>query len=139
MADNGDLGGGEAADQRGARAAALDFDGLRAGIFHEADGVAGGFARGGVVGAVGHVRDEEGVAQAAGNRAGVVQHLVESNGEGIFVAENDHAQRVADQHHVDARLVDQTGGRIVIRGDCGDGMPAKFLLQEEVGGDAWEG
>jgi hypothetical protein len=122
VGDDGDFGGGEAADEFGARGAAFDLDGLGAGLLDEAEGVAGGVAQGGVVGAVGHVGDEEGAAEAAGDGAGVVEHLVEGDGEGVFVAEDDHAERVADQDHVDAGLVDQARGGIVVCGERGDGM-----------------
>ena len=62
------------------------------------------------------------MAQAAGDGAGVVEHLVESDGQGVLVAEDDHAERVADEDHVDAGLVEQARGGIVIRGERRDGL-----------------
>ena len=139
VGDDGDFGGGEATDEFGAVAAAFDFYGLGAGVLDEAEGVADGVVDGGVVGAVGHVGDEEGAAEGAGNGAGVMEHLVEGDGEGVFVAEDDHAERVADEDHVDAGLVDQARGGIVVRGEGGDGMAGELFLQEGVGGDAGSG
>ena len=41
----------------------------------------------------------------AANGTSVVDHLVDGDGEGVFVAEDDHCQRIADQDEVDAGLV----------------------------------
>jgi D-mannonate dehydratase len=41
----------------------------------------------------------------AADGAGVVEHLVDGDGEGVFVAQDDHGQRVADQDEVDAGFV----------------------------------
>ena len=60
-------------------------------------------------------------------------------GRGIFVAQHDHAERVADQDHVDAGFVDQACGGIVIRGERCDRTAGEFFLKKCVGGDAGGG
>jgi hypothetical protein len=97
VTDYWDLGVGEVMDELGACSSALNLDGLGSGVLDEAEGVADGVVDGGMVGAVGHVGDQEGAVEATGNRSSVVEHLVEGDGEGVFVAEDNHAERVADE------------------------------------------
>ena len=120
VADDGNLGVGEGADQLDARP--FDLDGFRAGFLDEADGVGEALGDGGVVAAEGHVGDDEGAADGAANGAGVVQHLVHGDGEGVVVAEDDHGERVADEEEVDAGFVDQARAGVVVGGERGDGF-----------------
>ena len=116
----GNFGFGEAGDEFETALAAFDFDGFGAGFLDEADGVAKGFGDVGVIGAEGHVGDDEGVFCAASNGAGVVDHLVERHGKGVVVAEDDHAERVADEQDVYASLVGQARSRVVVGGETDD-------------------
>ena len=75
-----------------------------------------------MIAAEGHVGDDERAADGAANGAGVVQHLVHGDGEGVFVAEDDHGERVADQDEVDAGFIHQARGCVVVRGERGDGL-----------------
>ena len=88
-----------------------------------------------VIAAEGHVGDDERAAHGAAHGAGVVQHLVHGDGEGVFVAEHDHGERVADQDQVDAGLVDQARGGIVVGGERGDGLALALHLSECGHGD----
>jgi len=83
-----------------------------------------------VIAAVGHVRDEEGAARSTAHGAGVMEHFVDGDGQGIFVAEHDHAERIADEDDVHAGFVNQARGRIVVSREAGD-----FLgVRESAGG-----
>jgi len=68
-----------------------------------------------------------------------MHHLVHGDGEGVLVAEHDHAERVAYQHHVDAGFVYKARGGIVVRGERRDGMASALLFEECGGGDAGRG
>ena len=120
MADDGNLGVDEGADQFDARA--LDLDGFRAGLLDEANGVGNGIGDGAVIAAEGHVGDDERAAHGAAHSAGMVEHLVDGDGERVFVAENDHGERVANEDEVDAGLIGETRGGIVVGGERGDGL-----------------
>ncbi len=105
MAHNGNFGFGKARDELKAALAAFDLYGFGAGFLDDADGVAKGFGDVGVIGAEGHVGDDEGVFGAAADGAGVVDHFVERDWEGVVVAEDDHAEGVADEEDVNTGLV----------------------------------
>ena len=95
MADDGNFRLGEGADQLDARA--FDLDGFGAGLLDEANGVGEALGDRAVIAAEGHVGDDQRAAHGAAHGAGVVQHLIHGDGEGVFVAQNHHGQRVADQ------------------------------------------
>ena len=56
----------------------------------------------------------------AAHRRAVADHVVHRDRQGAVEAEHGHAQAVADQDHVDAGLLLQVGGRIVVAGQPGD-------------------
>ena len=137
MADDGNLRIAEGADEFDARA--FDLDGFGAGLFDEADGVGDALGHGGVITAEGHVGHDERAANGAANGARVVQHLVNGDGKGVFMAENDHGQRVADQDEVDACLVNKARGGVVVGGERRDGLALALHFAERRHGDFWEG
>ena len=135
MADDGDLGLGDAGHDGGAGGAALELDGLRAGLFDEADGIGDSVVPGGVIAAEGHVGDEKGAGETAADGAGVMEHLVDGDGEGVGVAEDGHGEGVADEDEVDAGGVEQARGGVVVGGERGDGGAGEFALAEGGHGD----
>ena len=90
VADDGNFSLGESANEFDARA--FNFDGFGAGFFDEANGVGEAVRDGAVVAAERHVNDDEGTADGATHGAGVVKHLIDGNGEGVFMAEDDHGK-----------------------------------------------
>ena len=86
-----------------------------------------------------HVGDQEGALHAAAHGARVMQHLLHGDGQSVFVAQHDHAQRIADQHHVDAGFVDQPRAGIVICGETGNEFVTLFLVEEGGSGDFGRG
>jgi hypothetical protein len=105
MAHDRNLGVSEGADQLDARAFNLDCFG--SGFLHETDGVGQSLGYGTVIAAEGHVGDHQRAAHGAANGAGVMQHLVHGDGQGVVVAQNHHGQRIAHQQQVDAGLICQ--------------------------------
>ena len=69
------------------------------------------------------------------HRARVVQHLLHGDGQGVFVAQHHHAQRVADQDHVNAGFVHQPRAGVVVGGEAGDEFLALFLFEKSGSGD----
>src|SRR5882762_8221708 len=120
VAHHGNFGFGEARDQFQTALAAFDFYGFDAGFFHEAYGVAQRFRSIRVIAAKGHVRDQERALRAAADGAGVMDHFVEGYRQRAVVTEGDHGERITDEDDVDACLVEQARGRIVVRRQADD-------------------
>ena len=76
----------------------------------------------------GHVGHQEGALHPAAHGAGVVQHLLHGDRQGVLVAQHDHAERVAHQHHVDAGLVDQARAGVVVGCEAGNEFVTLFLF-----------
>ena len=65
----------------------------------------------------------------------MVRHLFHSDWQGIFIAEHNLGQRIADQDHVYAGFVHQAGSGVIISGEAGDQLLLLFLFLNSVGGD----
>ena len=128
MADDGNFGFDQRADQLDARA--FDFDGFCARFFHKANGVGNPFGNRAVIAAEGHVGHDQSATHGAANGARVVEHLVDGDGKRIFVAENDHGQRVADENEIDAGFVDEARSGVVVCGERGDGLALALHFAE---------
>jgi hypothetical protein len=50
----------------------------------------------------------------------VVEHLVYGHCERIFMAENDHRERIANENEIDSCLVDQARSGVVVGCECRD-------------------
>ena len=77
----------------------------------------------------------QGRPQAAADGAGEHQHLVHRDRDGVAVAEDVVGGGVADQHDVDPGVLDDRGGRVVVRGDHDDRLAQRALLGELEEGD----
>ena len=73
-----------------------------------------------------HVRDDQRPLGAAADGARMVDHHVERDGKGVVVAEHNHAERIADQNHIDAGAIQQARHREIVRGPDGDLFAAFF-------------
>ena len=93
---------------------------------------AGHGLRGRPVSSDGQVGDNWGKLGSPGHRTGVADHVLERHGCGVGVAEDNHAERVADQDEVNAGFVDDTGRGIIVSGEGRNFLPALFLLPEAV-------
>ncbi len=118
---------------------AFDLDGFGAGFFDEADSVGKALRNRAVVAAERHVGHDERATDSAAHGACVVKHLVHSDGEGVFVAENDHGERIADEDEIDAGLVDEARGRVVVGGERRDRLALALHFAERGHGDFGKG
>jgi hypothetical protein len=96
---------------------ALELDRVHPALLQEAGGVGDPLLDRALVGPEGHVADQQRVLRAAGHGLRVVEHLVHGDGEGVLVPQLVVGDRVADQEHGDARLVEDLGGGEVVRGE----------------------
>ena len=65
-----------------------------------------------------------------GHGLGVVDHVVHGDEDRGLVAEDDHAEAVADKDHRNAQLVEQLGGRVVVGGEHGDLLAVPLHLDD---------
>jgi hypothetical protein len=115
VTNDGNLSGGECTNEFDARA--FNLDGFGASFLYEADGIGKTFRDGAVVAAEWHVCYYKCAADGATHGACVVQHLVYGDGKGVFVAEHDHSEGVADEDEVDAGFVYKSGCRVIVCGE----------------------
>ena len=128
--DDGDLRAGQGLDELRAALSAFDLDGLRSSFFDKPGGVADGLCGGGLVGAKGHVSDEEGALHAASDGAGVVQHLVHGDWKGGLVTEDGHADGVADEDDINTGLVDEPRCGVVVGGERGERVAGALDIEK---------
>ena len=111
----------ERLDDPGAAHAALDLDRLCAAVLHEPARVLRRLLDRGVR-QERHVADHERVLRPADDGPRVMEHLVHRDAHGRLVAERDLAQRIADEDHRDAGVVEDARGREVVRGEHRDAL-----------------
>ena len=102
--------------------AAFHLDRLGAAFFHKAGSVVNRLVGVDLIRAIRHVGNQQSVLDAAAHGFDVMQHLVHGDRQRVLVAQHGHGQRVADQSNVDAGLVDQARGGVVVSGQAGDGL-----------------
>jgi len=61
----------------------------------------------------------------------VVKHLLQGDRYRRSVAHNRLSEGVTDKDHVDARLVDESGGRIVVGSQTGDLQASQLPVEDE--------
>ena len=130
VAHHGHAGARERANAREHRSGALQLDRVRARLLDEADRVLERLLVRDLERAERHVGDHERPARAAVDRARQDDHLVHRRRHRRVVTEDDHRGRVADEDHVDARVVRDPARRSVVRGDHHDAVATTLHLCE---------
>ena len=133
VADDGDFGVSEGADQLEARP--LDFDGFSASLFDKADSIVNALVDCSVIAAKGHVGYDQGASNGTANGAGVMEHFIDGDSECVVVTEDHHGEGVADEEEVDSGFVYQAGGGVVVSGEGGDGLALSLHFAERRHGD----
>ena len=136
---DGDTGGDESLDDAGDAFAALQLDGGRAALLEETDGVAHRLVLVGLVGAEGHIGNDEGALGAAHDGLGVMDDFVHGDGHGGVVAQDDHAQGIANEDAGNTGLIDETGAGVVVAGDHGETLAAILECAQAVDGASGHG
>ena len=109
--------------------AALDFDHIGPRAHHDGGVLEGLFRRG-----VSHKRqigEQQAVWRAPAHRAGMVGDIFYGHRQGGVVALYRHAQRIADQHHVDTLIGKQLCKAVVIGGDSGEAFLLLFAFLQQ--------
>ena len=126
MGADRNAGGGDGPDLGADPFAALQLHAVHAGLFHHSAGIGQGLLRGDLVTHKGHVQNHKGIPASPGHAAAIEDHLLQGYRQGVGIALHGHPQAVPHQDHVDARLVHQPGGGIVVAGELGDFFPPGF-------------
>ena len=74
--------------------AAFQLDGLGPAFLDQPTGIAHGVGHGNLAAHEGHVADHQGRACAARHSRAMADHVLQGDGEGVRVAQHDHAQRI---------------------------------------------
>jgi hypothetical protein len=116
-------------------AAALELDRVAARLLDEPVGSGDRLLVGGLVAAERQVADHQRRPEAAADGAGEHQQLVHRDRDRVAVAEHVVGGRIADEHDVDAGVLDDQGARVVVGGDHDDRLAQRALLGELEQGD----
>ena len=130
MAHDADAGAADRANARERGTGPLELDHVGTALLEEAHRVVDGVVVRRLVGAEGHVPDDQGPLGRSRDRAGQEQHLVERHRQGRVVAENDHRRGVADEDQVDSGRVREPRAGRVVRGDHDDLLATRLHLEE---------
>ena len=106
--------------------AAFQFERIAARFLHDADGIAHAFRGIHLIGAEGHIADNQSALGSTGHRACVVNHLVKGDGQCGVIACHHVGCTVAYEDDVDARSINDGGCGIVVGGEHGN-LLALFL------------
>src|SRR5258708_20030424 len=68
-----------------------------------------------------------------------MQHLVHGDRELVVVAKDGLGERVSNENHLDAGLIDQARSRVVVGGEASDRFVPDFLFAKRSGGDLLAG
>jgi hypothetical protein len=109
-------------------AAALELHSVHTCLLDEAVGVLDRLLVGALVGAEGHVADQQRGLQPTADGLGEHEHLVHADGRRALMAQHDHRGAVAYQHDVDAGLLGDLGRRVVVCGDHHDRLAVALHL-----------
>jgi hypothetical protein len=116
-------------------APALELDHVGQAFLHQPAGTAQRLLGTFLVGKEGQVGHQQGAFEAARHTAGVIDHVVQGHRHRGGLALHHVAERIADQHHVDAGRVQQAGEGIVIRRQRGNALAGALHLQQGIAGD----
>ena len=125
-----DAAGGDGPDPVADRRAPFQLHGVGAGLLHQPAGVGHRLLHGDLIAHKGHVHHHEGGLAGPGHAAAVDDHLLHGDGEGVRIALHGHAQAVPHQDGVDAGLIHEAGGGVVVAGQLGDVLPSGLLLRQ---------
>ena len=101
----------------------FELERIATAFLHDADSVLHALRGVDLIGAERHVADDECPSDASCHAAGVVNHLVERDGQSRYVAGHHVAGAVAHKNDVDASLVHQLSQRIVVGSEHGYLLP----------------
>jgi len=112
---------------------ALQFHGMSAGFFHNADGGFERHSRVALIRTERQVHHYQRALDGPHHRGGVVDHLVECDGQGGFVARHDIGGGVAYQQDVGAGFVEDARHGVVVGGEHGNFFAARLHGLQDVG------
>ena len=95
-------------------APAFEFDRVHAAVLQKTPRIADGIFHRNLIRHERHIAHQQRRLCPASHGAGVMEHFIHGNGQGVFVAENNHPERISDEDGIDARLVHCQRSGIVV-------------------------
>ena len=111
---------------------AFDLDRVSSALLNQSARIADRFFGRNLVGQKRHVGDDERAVGAPADGLGVVNHLFQSDGERVAVAQQHHPQGIADQKNVDSGLLQHASHQRVVGGQHGDLLAALLHFHQVV-------
>ena len=131
VADDGDSVGDNGLEHPEDFAAALDFHKVRTGLAEEAGVFHREFRRGATP--CGKIGSDECFFRPTGYGTRVVNHVGHGHLGGVGLAEDDHAERIADEQKIEPTAIEQTRGRVVVGGQPGEAPASGFGCAKRCG------
>ena len=126
----------DAADLLGAPHAALELHRMGLGLFHEPECSVQRLVGSGLVGTEGHICHDESPGHGCRDGSRQRDEVIDGHWKGGVVAIDVVAGGVPYQQEIDASLVENGGGELVVAGEAGDFYPGFLSLLEVSGSDA---
>ena len=108
-------------------APAFELDRIHAALLQKAARVSQGVGNGCLIRHKRHIAHQMCPRNAARHGAAVVQHFLHRYGKRVFVAQHDHAERVADQDAVYSGAIQGNGRRIIVGGQESNRLPMQLF------------
>ena len=125
-----DAGGEDALDAFGDDRAALHLDGMRAGFLHDAHRALQRELAVALVAAERHVHHHQRPRYRAHHRRGMVDHLVQGDGQRRFMSMHDIGGAVAHQQHIQSGLIQDACEAEIVGGQHRDLLALRLHLRE---------
>src|SRR3989338_3290341 len=98
----------------------FDLDRLRPGLLEESPGVPLRLLDAHLKGKKRHVRDHERPFPAPDHRFGMIDHLIQGDGQSVLLPLDHRAQRVPDEQDIHPGLIKDAGERVIVGSQGGD-------------------
>src|SRR5258706_5389457 len=120
MCNDCSAGGGEGTDEGGVLFGGFEFHSVAIRRLDHAENVEQRLLGAGLIGAEGHVADEESQRSAAADGGGNIDEEIEGDGKGGVMAEDDIGGGVADEDCGEAGFLHEAGHGKVVAGEDGE-------------------
>src|SRR5487761_101104 len=139
MSHHGNFRLNQPADERRPLPSSLDLHRFGSSLLEVAEAGGDGLFLAHVIGPERKVRHQQRPPHSAAHGAQMVKHFIQSYRQGGLIAEHYLREGIANQNHIDAGGIHETGGGKIVGGKAGDFFAAQLALQDEWDGDLAHG
>ena len=98
----------------------FQFHGVCPAFLHQPSCIADSVINGRLIRHKRHICNYHGIFYTSCNRPCMMNHILHSHRQGIFISKHHHAQRISYQNHINSCLVYQLRHRIIISSEHGN-------------------